>query len=118
MNRIFKKNGFASFIEIIITAVIFTVAAVGIYATVASVNPRGISSTKKLEAAYYGKSIMEQLKGDVAAGTSWGTGTVAVGTHILPPVGGVTVSYVVTADPNFPADPNMAPRHVNMVITY
>jgi hypothetical protein len=119
MNRIFKKNGFASMVEIIITAAIFSVAAAGIYATVASVNPKGISSTKKLEAAYIGKSVMEQLKGSVAGGTAWGPGgTLSIGPHTVSPSPGVTVSYNVIADPSFSADPTMAPRQVTMTITY
>ena len=53
--------------EVLVTAVIFVLAAVGIFATISMLRPQGMESKERLEAAYAGKSVIEQLRGYVDA---------------------------------------------------
>jgi len=55
MLKVLKQNGFASIVEVIVTAVVFTVAAFGILTTVSMLRPQGMESYRKLEAAYHAK---------------------------------------------------------------
>ena len=67
MLRILKKDGFASLIEVIVTTVIFVLAALGIFTTTTMLRPHGVASSQKLEAAYIGKRKVEELEGKVDA---------------------------------------------------
>ncbi len=96
-----KKDGFSSFVEIMISAVVFAIAAVGMFSMVSKLKPKGDASAKKLEAMYAAKSILDELRGSVDART-WLTGP-----NDLLPGGGVhsktrgdvTVEYTVTDVP-------------------
>jgi len=65
--RIHQKNGFASLAEVLVTAVIFTIAAFGIFAAISMLRPQSMDSKQRLDAAYAGKSVIEQLRASVDA---------------------------------------------------
>ena len=67
MFKVLKQDGFASLIEVLVTAVIFVVASLGIFTTISMLRPHGIESAQKLEAAYVGKQVVEELRGKVDA---------------------------------------------------
>ena len=102
-----------SFTEIIITAIIFTIAAFGILALVSLMRPTGVSSTRKLEAAYIGKQIVDRLRSQMDANT-WHAmdGPLRVGQTFSEQIGDYTVKYEL-------ADvPNMEARELIMTITW
>ncbi len=70
MNKISNNKGFASILEVTITAIVFSIAAVGLISTITMVQPEATTSSKRLEAAYIGKSIMDELRANVDA-TTW-----------------------------------------------
>ena len=61
MLRIHKKNGFATIVEVIVTAVIFIVATVGILSTITMLRPQSETSNTRFEAAYAGKQMLHDL---------------------------------------------------------
>ena len=69
LKRTLNNYGFASILEVTITAIVFSIAAVGLMSTITMVNPESTISSKRLEAAYVGKSIMDELRRDVDAST-------------------------------------------------
>lgn len=116
MIRLNKKEGFASFVEVVITAIIFTLSAVGILASINMLRPHGAESTAKLEAAYVAKGFLEQLRTAVDAQMWDDAGSnLALGSHNVV-LNGYTINYVVTAMPDF--DPDMAPRRVDLNIYF
>ena len=62
MLKILKKQGFASFVEVLVTSVIFVVAALGIFTTISMLRPRAMDSAERIEAAYAGKSVLDRLR--------------------------------------------------------
>jgi len=99
-------------VEVIVTAVIFVLATAGILSTVSMIKPQGTESSKKIEAAYVGKGVIDQLRKEVDAST-WNTGALKVGGPYNwgGPTGDYTVSYTVTeTDPTF--------RKLTMTITW
>lgn len=97
MLRDLKNAGFASIVEVIVTAVIFVLATAGILTTVSMLRPHGAESSRKIEAAYIGKGIIDSLRTAVDQGT-WNEAisNLAVGTYTLPPIVRGNVSYDVT----------------------
>ncbi|MBF0521835.1 MAG: hypothetical protein HQL24_02145 [Candidatus Omnitrophica bacterium] len=67
MLRSLKKNGFASMIEVVVTSIIFIIAAFGIFTTITSLRPHAVQSSKKLKALYLGKGIIDDLRGYIDA---------------------------------------------------
>ena len=63
-----NNKGFASFVEVVVTAIIFILAAFGIFTTISMLRPQGDDSAKRLEAAYVGKAAFDQLRSYVHAG--------------------------------------------------
>ena len=114
MLRCLQKNGFASITEIIVTSIIFVLATAGILSTLSMLRPEGGASTQKIEAAYLGKGIMDDLRKDVDAAT-WNdlTSRLAPGAHNLGQINGYTVSYTVT---QLPAPANV--RRLDMNISW
>ncbi|MCK5082364.1 MAG: hypothetical protein KAR31_05610 [Candidatus Omnitrophica bacterium] len=92
-----RKEGFASIVEVAVTSVIFILATAGILSTVSMLKPHGEQSLKKIEAAYIGKGIIDELRQEVhaSAGGLFG-GNLALGVHNMTTVGDYTVSYIVT----------------------
>ena len=87
----------ASILEVIVTSVIFVIAAVGIFMTISSIRPKGIAAQKKLRAAYLGKQIVENILGSLDA-RSWdnASGELYPGTPKSYPVVDGTTTYTVT----------------------
>ena len=67
MLKILKKEGFASLVEVIVTAVIFSLAAFGVFTTISMLRPHGADSLRKLEAAYVAKGVIDELRAYVDA---------------------------------------------------
>ena len=111
MLRDLKKSGFASIVEVIVTSVIFVLAAAGILTTVAMFKPHEQEASQKIEAAYIGKGIIDDLRKAVDA-TDWNDAgsDLAVGTYSTT-VGIYTIDYEVT-------EPNPSVRHLAMNITW
>lgn len=67
--RLGNNKGFGSILEVTITAIVFSVAAVGLMTTITMVRPESTTSSKRLEAAYIGKQLIDDLRKDVSAET-------------------------------------------------
>ncbi|MCA9401243.1 MAG: hypothetical protein KC713_06425 [Candidatus Omnitrophica bacterium] len=74
MSQHLNNSGFASFVEIVITSIIFIIASLGIFTSISAIQPQSIDSVHKLEAAYYGKRVIEELYNLVDART-WNDGS-------------------------------------------
>ena len=72
----------ASIIEVIVTSVIFIIAAFGIMSTLATSQPQSTNSAKRLKAAFIGRQFLDELRTKVDART-WdqGNNDLSVGTH-------------------------------------
>ena len=108
-----KNKGFASVVEVIVTSVIFVLAAAGILTTVSMLRPQGEESGKKLEAAYIGKGIIDDLRGQIEQGT-WtdDPGPFAVNTLYVNTIGIYNVVYFLEDVPG------MELRKMSMNITF
>lgn len=119
MSERFKKNGkdgFASIIEVVITAVIFILATAGILSTISMLRPHGVESSRKIEAAYIGKGIIDDLRNEVHATTTppyeyWGPNLDPDAGTYTQTQGDYTISYDVTQ-----VNPNL--RKLDMTITW
>ncbi len=91
-----QKEGFASIVEVIVTAVIFVIASFGIFATISNMRMHGAESTVKLEATYVGKGIIDQLMRELTANV-WHspTSNLAVGTYNRME-GNYMINYVIS----------------------
>ena len=101
MLRIKHNQGFASLAEVLVTAVIFTLAAVGIFTTIAMLQPQGMDSQQRLQAAYIGQSVIEQLRGYVDARV-WDNAQSPLAVNIVHSqvVGNYTVNWYLQDVPN------------------
>jgi Tfp pilus assembly protein PilV len=116
MRSFFIKNrteGFASMVEVIVTSVIFILAAAGILSSVAMLRPHGEVSSEKVEAAYIAKGLLDDLHEEIDA-TTWyaNTGGLSLGAHPMPSIGAYTITYTVSAT----SDPDL--RHLSVDITW
>ena len=84
-------------VEIIVTAIIFVTAAVGILATTSTLRPQGRESVRRLEAAYLAKKIIEEQRSLVDAAT-WDSGALIPGTYTNT-IDGYTVDWTITDVP-------------------
>lgn len=112
MIRIHQRRAFASMAEVLVTAVIFVLSAVGIFATISMLRPHGMESKERLEAAYVGKSVIEQLRGYVDE-RMWDNSEspLAPGTH-TEDIGNYVVSWDVSPD-----DPELGVRYLTMNVS-
>ncbi|MBF0484042.1 MAG: hypothetical protein HQL25_04990 [Candidatus Omnitrophica bacterium] len=115
MLKILKKDGVASMVEIIITAVIFLVAAVGIISTVSMLRPKATTSSKEIEAIYVAKDVLSKLRSSVDAST-WcaaenPTSPLNPG-YYTNTIGNFTVRYTITANAATSA------RDINMTVNW
>lgn len=88
--------------ESTIAAIIFAVAAAGIFATVAVMRKPAAESEDRVNAAYFAKEILEDLRSNVDA-RNWDTGdlsTTPTPTHTVPAQGKYTAQYTVTTMPS------------------
>ena len=117
MLKILKEKGFASVLEVIVTAVIFMLAAFGIMTTVSMLRPHDLESYRELEAAYHAKNMMDYLRGQVDAGT-WDTGPLATGVTHSNTIGDYTVNWSLTEVDPAAYPPGLAPRKLAMNVYY
>lgn len=121
LKKIFSKDGF-TMVEIIISALIFALAAAGIFATVSVLNQPVAETSDEVSAAFLGKQVLEDLRKQVGEST-WDSGTLnpiggnGYGVYYSPSpieIDGVNYSwsYVVTQDPNTGA------RNVDLTVTW
>jgi len=96
-----QKKGFASIVEVIVTSIVFSVAAISIFATISMVRPQSSSASQQLEAAYIGRQVMDELRGKIDANTWNDSGSdYAVDVIHTKNYGVYTVNYLLTDDPN------------------
>jgi len=112
MLRLNKKDGFASFVEIIITSLIFIISALGIYITVSMLRPIGAESTKRLEAVYLGKELLDQFRAEVDARTWSASNHLNPGSSYSMTSGNYTMNWTVETVPGLEL------RKVEMSITF
>jgi hypothetical protein len=117
-----NKNGFGSIVEIIITAVIFVFSAFGILTAMSYLKPQSAKSSKKLEAAYVGRQVLDELRGSVSAENWWTGGSLdPAGSPYTSTIGVHDISYTVS---DFPTGCTSGPngdcsaRKVIMTLTY
>lgn len=110
MLRDLSKVGFASIVEVIVTSVIFILATAGILTTISMLQPHAVDSSRKVEAAYVAKGVMDQLRHEVDA-TSFDVGDLAVGTHPMGMFGDFNVTYAIT-------EPDPGVRFMNMTVSW
>ena len=80
MLKYINKRAFASIVEVVITAIIFMLAATGMYSSISNLRPETEISSEKLAAAYEAQALLSELRTEVAAPT-WDTGNLQVGSH-------------------------------------
>ena len=99
--------------EVIITAVIFTMAATGVFTALSSFRIQGTESSHRLEAAYVGRSVIENLRSAVSAQT-WDdpNSPVAPGVVHTQTIGSFEVQYLLTDVPG------LGVRRLTMNVTY
>lgn len=98
-------------IEVIITSIIFVLATAGILSTISMLRPQGGEAIRKVEAAYVGKRVLDELRKEVDATAAgyYGAG-LSLGGHSSV-IDGYTVDYTVTAP-----SPNLL--RVDMTVTW
>ena len=113
MKRLLNNNGFASILEVIVSSIIFMTAAVGFFTSVSMMRPQSNDSTKKLAALYAGRSVAEELRGEVY-GNLWNHSSSNLRPGVLHTrsVGIYTINYILTDDPN------LSMRRLDMNIYY
>lgn len=119
MLKILKEKGFASVLEVIVTSVIFMLAAFGIMTTVSMLRPHNLEVSREIEAAYHAKNMMDYLRGQVEA-AAWeaNTGPLStIGTHTQT-IGDYTINWSLS-EVNPAAYPSgLAPRKLSMNVYY
>ena len=119
MIHIVKEKAFASVLEVIVTAVIFMLAAFGIVTTVSMLRPHDLQVSREVEAAYHAKNMMDYLRGQVEA-TAWeaNTGPLATGLVHSSVIGDYTINWSLE-EVNPSAYPTgLAPRKLSMNVYY
>ncbi|MFH1359585.1 MAG: type II secretion system protein [Candidatus Omnitrophota bacterium] len=64
LNSLIKNKG-VSLVEILISTVIFAIAAVGTFSTLSSMRRSSNLKDRSLQAAYYGRQLLEELRGKI-----------------------------------------------------
>jgi len=108
-----KNTGFASIVEIVVTAVIFTITSFGILVTITAFRDKGGTSSRRLDAAYAAKGLLDEWRFEVNH-TAWisGTGPLAPGGPYTITSGIFTIDYLVTDIPGSEV------RRVDMNVIY
>ena len=119
MFKILKEKGFASVLEVIVTAVIFMLAAFGMISSVWMLRPHNLEVSREVEASYHAKNMMDFLRAQVDA-TAWeaNTGPLATGVVHTNTIGDYTVNwYLDEVNPTaYPA--GLAPRKLWLNVYY
>ena len=71
--KLVRKNAGFSLVEVIIATVIFSIASVGLFSTFSSMREASARSERRLQAAYYAKQLLEDLRAKVDQ-SIWGAG--------------------------------------------
>ena len=102
-----RSNSGFTIVEVIVSTVIFAIAAVGVFASIAAVHAPAIVSERKVAAAYYARQVADNLRAKVdarnwnpvtsswIAGTALETGTHSLGTTTMNNTA-YTTSYVIS----------------------
>ena len=123
MFRRLSQKAFASISEVVVTAIIFTVAAAGILSTISSIRSKGGDSGRRLQAAYAAKQQMDLLRGQIDA-RMWLNSQSDVYPGVVHSsvydVNGVSygISWVVKDVPEFTQSGTSYLREVEMNVTY
>ncbi len=96
-----RDTGF-TITEVIVSAVIFSLAAAGIFATVSSLNQAGGESSQEISAAYIGKQVLEDLRKEIDAAT-WNTGALGLTADGTCP-GAAALNHILSDIPAYAAD--------------
>ena len=73
-----RLTGF-SIAEALVAAMVFSIAAVGVFSTISSIQKPTVNTDRSLQAAYIGQQVLEGLRSQVN-GTTWNTtGGLALG---------------------------------------
>ncbi|MBP9854708.1 MAG: hypothetical protein KBD53_07565 [Candidatus Omnitrophica bacterium] len=110
MQKLKNNGGMVSMIEVIVTAMIFSTAFLGIYASMSTMHTKATTSMTKLKAAYAAKGFLDDLRQQVRADT-WDSGNFVPGNYYLSVdnfEGNYTVSDV----------PGLNLRQVTVSLTY
>lgn len=101
--RLIVQHKGLSLIEVLISAVLFSIAALGMFSTLSMMRVSSDVSDRRLAAAYFGRQCLEQLRAKVDQryfnGTDF-TNELSLGSHSCPadPNGVYTATYTVTED--------------------
>jgi len=97
MLRNLKNQGFASIVEIVVTTIVFVIAAAGILSTMIMFRPQGKEASLKIEAAYIGRGIIDDLRQQVNA-EDWNSpgSSLEPGDYTVT-IGDYTVDYTIGA---------------------
>lgn len=96
-----KDNTGFSIMEAALAAVIFAVAAAGIFSTIAVMRQPAVESEERIGAAYYAQQILEDLRAKVDQGNlAANTGDLSTGNHSAGSSGIYSADYVVTPQAN------------------
>ena len=113
----FKNAHGFSLVEAMVASVIFSIAVVGVFSSLAAIKNPVKNSDKSLAAAFCGQQVLENLRASVSADT-WSQGTsklkIANGMTVTPlpsACSGFTVTYDVT-------DAGNGARKVQLNVTY
>ena len=112
MLRDLKDKGIASIVEVIVTSVVFVIAAAGILSTVAMFRPQGQEASLKIEAAYIGKGVIDDLRQQVNAEDWFDPGSALEPGNYTRTIGIYTVDYEITDEPS------LGLRKLTMNITF
>lgn len=82
--KILSQKNALSLVEITVAALIFTIAAVGAFATFSTMRKSSDASEEELTAANYGRQLLEDMRADVSQAT-WDSGALSLGPHTLSP---------------------------------
>jgi len=67
MFKIQRKDGFASFLEVVISAMIFMIAGFGIFTAISTLTPQTQDSNTRLQATLLAKNMLDTIYSDIDA---------------------------------------------------
>jgi len=103
MTKTLNKMGFASILEVIVSSIIFMIAAVGFFSSVSMLRPQATDSTKKLLALHTAKQVVDDLRAQVY-GNMWTNAGSPLRPGVLHQrtIGAYTINYILTDVPGMP----------------
>ncbi len=110
-----RKSGF-SIAEAVIAAMVFVIAATGVFATIGNIKKPSARTDRSLTAAYVGQQVLEDMRTNVDAGTWDDPGSpLSLGAHNgSKSVNGVDYPYSY----NVVQDPVSKARQVNITVNW